>query len=371
MIRRVARALSRRASRLASAARVCAPALANAIARAPRDGGCRVSYGHRRIPPPESIAHGGMVKLQALHETFPHHDRFNVAYLVSSALPDAAPVFARWARAGGARLVVNQNGVASPAWPGAGWQAVNRPLAELQRLADHVLYQSEFCREAATRFLGERRGPGEVLYNAVDTESFTPATHDPDPARLTLLLGGNQDQRYRLTAALQTVAGLVRGGEPVRLLVTGGLRWGGEAALEARSLVARLGLSEHVEFLGPYTRRDAPSIVRRAHLLLHTKYNDPCPGVVIEAMACGLPVVYSSSGGVPELVGDAGVGVAAAHSFEQELAPDPEALADAVLRAARERVRLSALARERAVGRFDIRPWLERHRRLFAELLAG
>ena len=32
--------------------------------------------------------------------------------------------------------------------------------------------------------------------------------------------------------------------------------------------------------------------------------NDPCPNVVLEAMACGLPVVHAASGGTVELVGD-------------------------------------------------------------------
>ena len=45
-------------------------------------------------------------------------------------------------------------------------------------------------------------------------------------------------------------------------------------------------------------------LMRRAHLLLHTKVKDPCPSAVIEAMACGLPVVYPASGGTVELVGD-------------------------------------------------------------------
>ena len=53
-------------------------------------------------------------------------------------------------------------------------------------------------------------------------------------------------------------------------------------------------------------------MLRRAHVLLHTKVNDPCPTAVIEAMACGLPVAYPASGGTVELVGDeAGIGVAA------------------------------------------------------------
>ena len=72
--------------------------------------------------------------------------------------------------------------------------------------------------------------------------------------------------------------------------------------------------------------------MQSADILLHTKYNDPCPTVVLEAMACGLPVVYSASGGTPELVGDdAGIGVDAPLDWEHDHPPAPEALAEAVL----------------------------------------
>ena len=79
---------------------------------------------------------------------------------------------------------------------------------------------------------------------------------------------------------------------------------------ELKNFQQGIGVAERVEFLGPYSQLEAPHILRRGHVLLHTKYNDPCPTAVIEAMACGVPVVYSSSGGVPELVGqEAGIGV--------------------------------------------------------------
>ena len=40
------------------------------------------------------------------------------------------------------------------------------------------------------------------------------------------------------------------------------------------------------------------------------KYKDPCPNTVIEAMSCGLPVLYSNSGGLRDIVSqDCGIGL--------------------------------------------------------------
>ncbi|MDP3598126.1 MAG: glycosyltransferase, partial [Nitrospirota bacterium] len=139
---------------------------------------------------------------------------------------------------------------------------------------------------------------------------------------------------------------------------------------QAEELVKRLGLQGRVRFLGPYTQVDAPSIFRQAHILLHTKVNDPCPGLVVEAMACGLPVVYSRSGGLPELVGDqAGVGVSAELDWNRDVPPDSESMANAVVHVVRNRDRYAQAARRRAMERFDLQPWLARHREVFATVL--
>ena len=143
-------------------------------------------------------------------------------------------------------------------------------------------------------FLGAPRGSWEVLYNAVDVEHFTPAAALP-PKGPVLLLAGDQTQAYRLELALRTLAEVVRSHPDARLLITGRL------VSTPKPLVAELGLEGRVEFLGGYTQRAAPDIYRRAHLLLHTKVKDPCPSAVIEAMACGLPVVCPASGGTLEL----------------------------------------------------------------------
>src|SRR5262249_25059833 len=138
-----------------------------------------------------------------------------------------------------------------------------------------------------------------------------------------------------------------------------------------RRVIEELGLRDRVDFTGRYAQRDAPALYRRAHLLLHTKVNDPCPNVVLEALACGLPVVHAASGGVPELVGEeAGIGVAHDDGWEQDVPPEPRELAAAVSSVLARFDEYREAARARAVDRFDLHPWLERHRELFESLVS-
>jgi glycosyltransferase involved in cell wall biosynthesis len=259
-------------------------------------------------------------------------------------------------------IVANQDGVAYPAWAGDDVESVNRPIRRLLEAADHILYQSDFCRRSADEWIGAACGSWDVLYNAVDVERFRPA-ESSQVGGPVLLLGGDQSQRYRLELGVRTLAALLPAQPEAQLIVTGSL----SAPIEP--LVSELGVAGHVHAVGRYTQRDAPALFRRAHLLLHTKVNDPCPSVVLEAMACGLPVVHPESGGVPELVGaEAGIAVAHEASWERDTPPTAEALADAAIRVLGDLPRFSAAARTRAVDRFALGPWLDRHAALFDEL---
>jgi glycosyltransferase involved in cell wall biosynthesis len=65
-------------------------------------------------------------------------------------------------------------------------------------------------------------------------------------------------------------------------------------------LARDLGISQRVEFLGE--QYDIPAFLRRAKFLVHTSESEGCPNVVMEAMACGLPVVAMEAGDIPCLI---------------------------------------------------------------------
>jgi glycosyltransferase involved in cell wall biosynthesis len=355
---------------LARASRAHARGLSAYLAGAPEGRDIRVNYGVR-VPAEHEHAVGGIVKLQHLAKRYPGSSRaFNILYLVSSRLPDAPLVVADWAARTGSKLVINQNGVAYPAWHGEGWERENAPMAALLARADHVFYQSDFCRISADRFAGQPAGAWEVLHNPVDTARFTPRRATSTARTLTLLLGGSQDQWYRFESAVRTLAVLVDGGVDCALLVTGRRKWEADSPAATPDLLSSLRVTDRVELLGPYSQEQAPAIFNRADILLHTKYNDPCPTVVLEGLASGLPVVYSKSGGVPELVGEGGIGVDCELSWDRDIPPNPTELANAVCTIQASLRQYSEAARTRAVERFDVSRWLARHDEVFASLTA-
>ena len=327
--------------------------------------GLRVFYGHDRVPGPGDPVAGGTAKFQKLASRFPNSPTdFTLLYLGSTWLPrDLGPLL-RFASRRDIPIVLNQNGVGYPGWAGAAYEDFNRPIRQALLAADHVLYQTEFCKRSADRFVGQAQADWEILPNAVDVDLFTPAD-SPPPDGPVLLLGGDQTQAYRLELGLRTLAALLPVHPDARLLVTG------RSVVPVEPLVAELGLSGNVDAVGRYAQRDAPELFRRAHLLLHTKVNDPCPTLVLEAMACGLPVVHPSSGGLPELVADeAGIGVPHPDDFERDQPPPAEALAEAATRVLADLERYRTAARRRVVEKYALGRWLDRHAELFAALTA-
>jgi len=317
------------------------------------------------------LVHGGAVKLLHLRDAFAGDGaRFNLLYLVSSSQPDFANDLVRICKNRGIRFVWNQNGVGYPAWAGREAERHNAPMRRLRAEADFVIHQSEFCRTSAEKFLGPSSQPQTVLFNPVDLQKFRPAAEPFPPAPVRLLALGTQNYPHRVLSAIECVKILRDAGIPATLTVAGRLLWNKADEAMARSIES-LGLRDFVRLHPAFTQDEAAEFYRAHHILLHPKYLDPCPTVVIEALASGLPVVGSGSGGLPEMVPpDCGVLIPAPVVWDKLITPRPDELAAAVTEILPRLPGFSRAARLHAEKTFDGARWVARHREIFQKLLS-
>lgn len=171
-------------------------------------------------------------------------------------------------------------------------------------LAQRVVYQSLFSLKWWERVYGLTRVPHEVIYNGIDLQQYSPEGPNNRPigcCRL-LLVEGSLMGGYEMGLETAVQLGLQLGdflGESVELTIAG--RVSEQVKSSWRS---RLKGDNRLElnWAGLVPRERIPELDRSAHLLYSSDINAACPNSVIEALACGLPVLAFNTGALPELV---------------------------------------------------------------------
>ncbi|RME65265.1 MAG: glycosyltransferase family 1 protein, partial [Caldilineae bacterium] len=175
--------------------------------------------------------------------------------------------------------------------------------------ADGIIAVSHHTRRDLMARYGTPAEKIHVIYEGIDAR-FAPAPpaavarvrerYSPD--RPYLLMVGTLEPRKNHVTAFRALARLKQQGLSHRLLVVGGRGWLFEPV---RQEVERLSLENDVAFTGRVPDEDLPPLYSAAACVLVPSLYEGFGFPVLEAMACGAPVVCSNASSLPEVAGDA------------------------------------------------------------------
>ena len=217
------------------------------------------------------------------------------------------------------------------------------------RAADTIIINSESLRSEVKRYLDVDESKLRLIYEAVDHDLFKPG--DADLARNQVVSYGVTKPFALFVSSLwpyKNCDGLLRAWAHARgelgnrqLAVVGAAR-DEDYAASLRSLAAELGIADEVVFVGGVTLAETVAFYQAADVFVYPSLNETFGLPILEAMACGCPVVTSDTSAMPETAGGAAVladptdPAAIARAIVEATGPGQDRMRDMGLRRARQ-----------------------------------
>ncbi len=243
----------------------------------------------------------------------------------------------------------------------------------LRAAAVRIADASVAVSKAVADCLPERtRSQVTIIRNGVDPVLLSPGPAQPDmrrelgadPTAAIVLSICRLDPHKGVDQLIRAVAALHGDLARTQLAIVGSGDLDGCHVTQLRALGAEL-LGARVRFLGP--RQDIAALLRSADVFAQASLREGLGLAVLEAQACGTPVVTYPAAGTSELVRDGETGLLA----RQDDLADLSACIGRVLADAGFRARLARAARAQVVARFTLNEQVDHQVRILDELVAG
>ncbi|CAG0996642.1 hypothetical protein ANAEL_02635 [Anaerolineales bacterium] len=230
------------------------------------------------------------------------------------------------------------------------------------QFTDRVVYQSQFIRKWWEDWYGVAKAPATVIINGVDLQTYTPEGEREQPSDVNRMLLLEGSLARGLNSGLfhaVSVAEKLSAEYPMEVVVAGSVDEATQRKLQSKV---------SVKFLGTVPRAEIPKLARSSHLMYCAEVNPPCPNSVIEALACGLPVIGFDSGSLKELVtDDAGCVVPyGANPWKLET-PDISTLSASAGKILEQQNQFRAAARQRAESEFGLDKMIDSYLKVLLE----
>ena len=215
------------------------------------------------------------------------------------------------------------------------WHSFLRMQKQVIRQLAHKVTVSHAARADIESAFGLPSQSLHVIHNGIDLDRFKPASHEvetkKDRPTPTIMTTASADSPLKGLDTLLRAFALVLHDEPlVRLTLIGALKPDGDT----RKLIEHLKIGHAIDEKGRVTADEMVSLYQSATLAVVPSVYEGFGFPAGEAMACGVPLVSTSGGALPEVVGDAGITVPV---------QDPGAMAAAITALLRDSERRHAL----------------------------
>ena len=188
-------------------------------------------------------------------------------------------------------VVLNYRGGYAAEFFAKSWSSVRKRMD----LVDDIVVPSSFLQGVFQQYGKTSR----VIPNVLNQQRFN--TMDRQASmQPRIIVTRNLEEIYDVDTAIRVFAGIHQSFPEAELKVAGT----GPELSNLKNLAASLGLAEHVIFVGRLSPDEISTLYKSADLMLNTSIVDNSPNSLIEALACGTPVVSTNVGGIPKLVTD-------------------------------------------------------------------
>lgn len=245
--------------------------------------------------------------------------------------------------------------------------------------AEFIIFQSQFSKDSWEHFTDDNLSQNFVIINnGVDIKQFSPHNEkfsSLPKGELNILASGNFRIHKRLHESLEVMRRLIEIIPTCKFFVLG--RMDGQTKHVISTIITEYqSLQDNVVFLGHVNYDKLPLFYNSMDLFLHPAWLDPCPNVVVEALASGLPVVCPSTGGTCELVREGGIIIDEDFEFDfteyynVDKIPklDYNKYIEAIIQIRDKREHYSNLARRQAEENLDIKKVAKKYVNVFQQI---
>lgn len=217
------------------------------------------------------------------------------------------------------------------------WYSFINMQLKAARQFSHIITVSEFTKKDIAKEFNLDENKFRVVHNGFNEEFFYPKQNGPRPENSLIVTNSADTPLKGLSFLLEAIA-QIRKSRPIKLTVIGQPKQNGII----ENLVGKLGVGDIVRFTGRIANEEFADYYAKSTIAVVPSLYEGFGIPAAEAMACGVPLISTSGGALPEVVGDAGIVVPPS---------DADALAKAItylLDSPDERKKFAQLGLERA-----------------------